>query len=76
MIAHCGKQADGDSDTSDVFISTDAAVDPDASEGADKWILPSGEYQAFPPGIGVFRFQSSGTPTIKIMPSAKYHGKW
>lgn len=76
-VQHTGKQADGDTDVNDVYLSTSSAVDPDASEGADKYIIASGnDPVTLPPGIAVLKFQSGGTPTIKIMPGPRLCGRW
>jgi len=75
-VTHTGKQAGGTTDVNDVYLSTSAAVDADASEGSDKYILAAGEAITLPPGIGVLKFQSAGTPTIKVMPGPRRNGLW
>ena len=75
-IAHTGKDTGGATAGQDVYLATEASVDADGSEGPDKYILADGEFIVLPPGIGVLKFQSAGTPTIKVMPGARLNGQW
>jgi hypothetical protein len=76
LVGHSGKQEGGGNDSADVYLATSAAVDADGSSGADKYVLSDGEFVTLPPGIGLLKFASAGTPTLKIMPGKKLHGEW
>lgn len=76
-IAHRGQDASGGADTATIYLAVDAATDADASEGANKAILKSGEALSLCGGVNVLRLKTaSGAPTVNIIPGPRLMGAW
>lgn len=76
-VGHDGEDTAGSSSTGSVYLAVDAAVDNDASEGANKAKLINGRSLVIGPGVGVLKFRTaSGSPTFTINPGPRLHGQW
>lgn len=69
-LQHDGEDDSGTVSEFTVYGSTEAAIDADASEGADKFKLPAGALIQICKGVRTIRLvASSGTVTVSIFPA-------
>ncbi len=72
-LKHDGEATDGTASTDIIYLSTDLAVDPDGSEGADKAKLCAGDVIVIGPNRTVIRFATAAgdEATMTVIPSPR-----